>query len=119
MSEPVNIRSLAPGTRIVLISDTPQPKTNAALCVSAHLNNVNLCNASLTAAFPAVAERRAVAAMAETAGATVVDPTPWFCADGNCPVIVGNILVYKDTSHVTTPYVSLVTPLLEARIVSG
>jgi peptidoglycan/LPS O-acetylase OafA/YrhL len=108
----------APGTHLVLISDTPLPKNDAALCVSAHVANVGACNATETAAFPMAAERQAVASMAQAAGATVIDPSPWFCVDGKCPVIVGNILVYKDNSHVTTPYVSLVTPLLEAQLVA-
>ncbi len=38
------------------------------------------------------------------AGADVVDPTPWLCFEGDCPVVVGGTLTYRDTDHLTTEY---------------
>jgi hypothetical protein len=45
-----------------------------------------------------------VADAVRAAGASVVDPTPWFCTPAVCPVVVGNTLVYRDDSHMTTNY---------------
>ncbi|MEV8516726.1 SGNH hydrolase domain-containing protein [Dactylosporangium sp. NPDC051484] len=44
------------------------------------------------------------------------DPTEWFCTDTLCPAIIGNALVYRDGSHVTTSYIKLLTPLLTAAL---
>jgi hypothetical protein len=35
------------------------------------------------------------------------------CTDDECPVIIGNVLVYKDDSHISATYSHLVAPLLE------
>ncbi len=46
------------------------------------------------------------------AGVEVVDPTPWVCHDGDCPVVVGSTLSYRDSEHLTTEYAAaLAAPL--------
>ena len=40
----------------------------------------------------------------EAKGVTVIDTVKWLCVDGECPPIVGNMLVLRDTNHITTPY---------------
>jgi hypothetical protein len=37
---------------------------------------------------------------------------PWLCTAQTCPVIVGNLLVYRDESHLSTAYSSLLARLL-------
>jgi hypothetical protein len=44
---------------------------------------------------------------------------PWFCSLKTCPVVVGNILVYKDESHISTVYARLLAPLLAERLKRG
>jgi hypothetical protein len=34
----------------------------------------------------------------------VVDPTPWLCYQGECPIVIGGTLSYRDTDHITTEY---------------
>ncbi|WP_205471444.1 acyltransferase family protein [Nocardioides sp. SYSU D00038] len=41
---------------------------------------------------------------ARLAGTRVVDPTPWLCWQGECPVVIGGTLSYRDTDHITTEY---------------
>jgi peptidoglycan/LPS O-acetylase OafA/YrhL len=41
---------------------------------------------------------------ASMSGARVVDPTPWLCYDGECPVVIGGLLTYRDTDHITVQY---------------
>jgi hypothetical protein len=33
-----------------------------------------------------------------------------------CPVVIGNLLVYRDTNHLTTEYATMLAPLLEAQL---
>jgi hypothetical protein len=46
----------------------------------------------------------------------VVDPIRWFCADGTCPAIIGNTLVYRDYSHVSNAFMALLGPALNASL---
>jgi hypothetical protein len=37
-------------------------------------------------------------------GLAVMDMTPSVCREGRCPVVVGNVLVYRDQHHLTATY---------------
>ena len=41
---------------------------------------------------------------ARGSGIEVVDPTPWLCYQGECPIVIGGTLSYRDTDHITTEY---------------
>ena len=51
----------------------------------------------------------------EIPGAHVIDMTDAYCTDGVCPTIIGNINVYLDANHVTTPYSQSVAPFFSVR----
>jgi hypothetical protein len=102
-------------TRVVYLNDTPWPKGNVPDCLAEHPRSVQKCAQSTKLAVGS--GRRSMMARAVTkAGATVVDPMPWFCSLQTCPVVVGNILVYKDESHISTVYARLLAPLLSERL---
>jgi hypothetical protein len=47
-------------------------------------------------------------------GTAVVDLTEYFCDTKNCPAVVGNVIVYRDTaSHVTASFAKTLAPFLE------
>jgi peptidoglycan/LPS O-acetylase OafA/YrhL len=104
----------AQGAPVVVIQDTPWPIKDVPKCILAHLAAVKACD------FPAVQPLRDAARMASTVaaakevGATVIDPTSWFCSKARCPVIIGNTPVYHDQTHVTNTYISELEPLLAA-----
>ncbi|WP_327001487.1 acyltransferase [Dactylosporangium sp. NBC_01737] len=106
------------GARPVVMQDTPDPRgTSVPDCVAAHPEAVQQCALKVaTAVFATRVTANAEAAKA--AGYTVIDPTEWFCTATVCPVIIGNALVYRDGSHVTTSYVKLLTPLLQAELLN-
>ncbi|HEV2361706.1 MAG TPA: acyltransferase family protein, partial [Acidimicrobiales bacterium] len=102
----------ASGAVVVLIEDTPRMGQDAPDCVSAHLADVSMCasrsSASVDLPGLAVQELR----VAALAGVHVVDPISWFCTPARCPVVVGNILVYRDDQHMTAQYSRFIAPLL-------
>ncbi len=104
------------GTRVVFLDDTPWPKTDVPDCVAAHPRSVQSSCAQTTKFAQKPDRRGSMANAAEKAGATVVDPLPWFCALKICPVVIGNILVYKDESHISTVYSKLLAPLLAEKL---
>jgi len=88
---------------VALIEDTPRPRGDAPVCLSAHLDDVLACarpSASALVPAQAAADRR----IAEAAGVTFIDPSPWVCPTEPCPVVIGNYLVFRDSHHLTTPF---------------
>ena len=111
-------RAAGLGARPVIMQDTPDPHgTSVPDCVAAHPDAVQQCALKVSTAIYAT-RRTANAEAAQAAGYRVIDPTDWFCTGTVCPVIVGNALVYRDGSHVTNSYVKLLTPLLQAELLS-
>jgi MYXO-CTERM domain-containing protein len=104
------------GAAVVWIGDTPQPKGNAPDCVASKLKDVRSCMNTAVAAELDPARRTQTMTLAAAAGATVVDPTPWTCPGTTCPVVVGNLLVYRDDSHLSSAYVDWLGPLLQAKL---
>ena len=51
-------------------------------------------------------------------GVTFVDTTDWFCTDDVCPVVLGDLLVMRDETHITAPMAEFLRPLLEAAIIN-
>jgi peptidoglycan/LPS O-acetylase OafA/YrhL len=101
----------ATGTRVVVLGGTPWPRQDVAQCLSEHLGDARACTFRRSAGVDAgdvAAERAAV----QAAGGTYLDVVPWLCAAEVCPVVVGNVLVYRDDNHITTHWASTLAPLV-------
>ncbi len=40
----------------------------------------------------------------------------WFCAHGKCPMVIGDMIVYRDTNHISETYVRHVAPAVSHRL---
>jgi len=99
--------------RIVYLEDTPYPGKNIASCVAAHLDNVRPCNFALKNAYTYPARHQAITeAMRQLGGVTLINPAAWICPKGACPAIVGNLLTYRDQSHLSVEFSSWLAPLI-------
>jgi hypothetical protein len=56
-----------------------------------------------------VAQHDAVTA----AGFPTVEPIRWLCTATSCPVIVGNLLVYRDRQHISASYGRWLAPVIQ------
>lgn len=45
-----------------------------------------------------------------------IDTSDWFCEETNCPVIIGNVFVYRDMHHISNAYADSAMPLLREYI---
>ncbi|WP_436536036.1 acyltransferase family protein [Actinoplanes sp. HUAS TT8] len=104
------------GAKVVFISDTAWPQGNVPECVSNHVTSVTDCGRDRDAALGDARRRKLIAEAARQNDAVVVDPVKWMCTEDRCPVIIGNVLVYKDDSHISATYSKLVAPALEQRM---
>jgi peptidoglycan/LPS O-acetylase OafA/YrhL len=107
---------LPSAARLVFISDTAWPKENVPECVSNHLTAVTECQRSRDEALSDGRRRNLVADATHRRGGLVVDPVPWMCGTKMCPVIVGNVLVYRDDSHISATFSLTVAPLLAQQV---
>jgi hypothetical protein len=96
-------RLTAAADHVVLVGDTPRSKVDPPACLSKHLADALAC---ATPSASSLDPKRTAAdlAVAQGAGVTFVDPTPWVCPSEPCPVVIGSYLVFRDSHHLTTPF---------------
>ncbi|CAN5360958.1 SGNH hydrolase domain-containing protein [soil metagenome] len=102
--------------KVTYLQDIPIPGKNSPDCVAANLDDVRACGYGADGAYSYPKRHDALTPAAEKAGATVVDTQSWFCTDQTCPAVVGNLMVYRDDSHMTAPYSSWLAPLARSII---
>lgn len=103
-------RLRATGASVVVIGDTPAWSAPPNRCLSANLSDVSACSApagDLVHADRAAADRDATV----SAGGFFVDPVPWLCGR-TCSPVLWNVLVYRDSNHLTDEMASTLTPRL-------
>ena len=54
----------------------------------------------------AFSEIASVAALAQTHAIGYIDTKGWFCFQNECPMVIGNTVVYWDFGHITKTYAS-------------
>lgn len=103
------------GISPVLVEDTPYPNRDVPTCLSANRSSVTGCNITVSAGFrPDMVEMREDFARE---GLPLLRTRQWFCTATQCPVIVGNLLVYRDDNHMTVSWSRFVAPLLDSAVV--
>lgn len=97
---------------VVVIGDTPDPAGDPPVCLSAHLDDALACAtpAETAITLTRLATERDVAT---ARGAGFIDPSDWLCPTDPCPAVIGRLLVYRDSHHMTTPFAKALAPYLE------
>jgi len=101
------------GARVLVLGPVPDLQLAVPICLSKHLDDATACSASRPAAVnaPGIA---AESAATEAGGGRYDDLTELFCTTDRCPSIVGNTMVYVDSSHLTFEYSRLLAPVIGA-----
>ncbi|MCC3280945.1 acyltransferase [Arthrobacter sp. zg-Y324] len=96
------------GLSVAVLSDVPYPPFNVPECVSGSADPAD-CS------FPASGEAPPLTLAAqELDGVTLVDFRGYFCPDGQCQAVLGNVLVYRD-NHITDSFAkTLALPLRDS-----
>ncbi len=104
----------ASGALVVVLGDNPTAPQDPVACVAEHLKDVQPCTYTRTVGYRAQPERQAVLGAAlKSGGFDLVPTTDWICGAERCPSVVGNLLVYRDTNHITRTFSKYLTPVLE------
>jgi peptidoglycan/LPS O-acetylase OafA/YrhL len=105
------------GTPVVAIRDTPAPKIDVPECVSQNESNLLACAVPREQA----SDNRGLALVEATqreSRAALVDLNEYICPGASCAPVIGNVLVYRDLSHITATYAKSLGPILNERLTS-
>lgn len=105
-----------PGAPALLLEDNPYAPADPLACLSEHLDDTRACNYLRTEGYRDTGPNlhEVVATTVRRAGFRVIDTGDWTCGVDACPVIVGNMPVYRDRGHVTDTYAAWLTPVVES-----
>lgn len=96
--------------------DTPRPPQDsyARDCVEENVQDPDKCAFPEKGAYE-VGDATKQAAELEPR-VEVLDFSDYFCMDGTCPAVVGNVLVYRDKHHISDTYMRTLAPIFGERI---
>jgi peptidoglycan/LPS O-acetylase OafA/YrhL len=100
---------LQPYTKAILIADTPYPDLDVPVCLSANMADVASCVQDRRVMMNGGVGRSAEIDAARSRSIPVVETFDLICPTMQCPVIVGNTLVYRDESHITAQFAKWVS----------
>jgi hypothetical protein len=66
-----------------------------------------------------VAKDDALVLAVKQTGASLADLRDYFCFHGDCPLVIGGVLVYRDSNHMTAVYARSLSPILEQRLLGA
>ncbi|GGF40005.1 acyltransferase family protein [Subtercola lobariae] len=110
---------LASGKRIIAMRDLPnadQQKEDVPTCVAAHLTEYDPCSLPRETATLDLAQDPLAIAAAQTPGVSFVDLTDDFCDDTTCHVLIGGLIVYFGSNHMTLTFSRTLASIVGAKI---
>lgn len=102
------------GARVYVVKAVPEAREKAQACVARNYDDPERCAVDRD---EAMVNRDLVdKAAAHAPYAHVIDLTDFFCGPEKCEQVVGNVLVYRDTSHITDSFALSLQPYLAQAI---
>lgn len=104
------------GKRIHVIRDVPSTGgRNIPTCIAQSRDGASDCEVPRADALPEDLEFSTARSLANPK-VTVIDLTPQFCDAKNCFGRIGNVIVYRDMSHLSIEYATLLAPYVERQL---
>jgi hypothetical protein len=112
------VRLKSSGAKVIMMSDTPALGKDPLVCLSAHPQSTLACAtpASQAISTPWIAVETKIAA---TNSVPLIQPQLWICPTDPCPVVIGKILTYFDTGHMTATFSQALAGRLKSAIKSA
>ena len=100
------------GAHVVMMSDTPALAKDPLICLSAHPKSTLACATPVADAISndwiAIETQ-----IASNNSVPLIKPQMWVCPTSPCPVVIGNLLTYFDTGHMTATFSQALAGRLE------
>ena len=100
---------------VVYLADTPIRKTDVPSCIAAHPRSVNQCVVTRRSAINPT-RLKADRAATKSQGVDHIFPDDWLCDPKRCAVIIGNVLLYRDQTHLTVAAAKYLTPYIDTML---
>lgn len=102
------------GTKLVVLLDNPHPPREPPVydCVAKQPKAYAECAFDREAAIRSSAAGTQRAAAAKLPGVAIVDLTDYICPTKTCAPVIGDVLVYRQGSHLTNTYARSLAPAL-------
>ncbi|RYP87782.1 acyltransferase [Nocardioides guangzhouensis] len=122
------------GSKVLVLADTPQTFQQVYACVSEHPDELTRCTydrAKGIAGSGAPVQKRAAGALGavdltdgkaprrDAGPLYYLDLVDWICPSSACPPVIGNVLIYRQGSHLTKTYVETLAPRLEKALLEA
>ncbi|WP_234401756.1 acyltransferase family protein [Thermobifida halotolerans] len=104
------------GITVVALRDTPTTRSRVVECVDLHSPDVDPCTRERDTALRGEDPQVIAAEEGRVGDVHIVDMNDRFCLDNNCPAVIGNVIVYRDSHHITATYSRLLSEDLGERI---
>jgi hypothetical protein len=115
----VTLATFAPlAGEVLILGDTPTPNDDVIPCLGAHPTDASRCVRARADAVK-VTRLTVESQLAEQYGVLFEPTSEWLCTESKCPVIIGDVLVYRDHNHITTTASAYLTPFVEATLRSA
>nr|WP_274615928.1 acyltransferase family protein [Nesterenkonia sp. YGD6] len=100
------------GIPLTVILDTPRTEIDVPECVVEHEDDLSECAVQRDQALSSSGYRQLKKA-AEMSGLTTIDMTDSICPAQHCAPVIGSVLVYRDSNHITATYAESLSSHLE------
>jgi hypothetical protein len=101
--------------QMLIIGDTPLPAHEVPNCLAAFPRSVRRCIAQRSTAID-TSRLELEKELAAEHTAQFVSVSDWLCGSTECPVIDGNIVMYRDNNHMTATMSRFLAPLLATAV---
>lgn len=102
------------GVPVLALRDTPRVSQDVLDCLAANIGSPTKCDRPIEQAME-TADPQEVA-VEQVEDSEIVDLTDRFCVEDTCSVVIGNVLVYRDSHHITETYARLLSDDLATRM---
>ena len=112
------IKQIPSSSRVAIIQDPPLPSLDVPKCLSSYPTDYRKCAYSRAVGFGSAMGVRETTASKAT-GAPVINLTSDICpGTGACPVVIDNMIVWRDPHHLTATFSRSLGPALDAQVVA-
>ena len=106
------------GKSVVALRDIPSAGMDVPACVAANMGRYDPCTTPEDAALLSAVDDPMMQAASAT-GAPVVDLTATFCTEGQCHSVIGGLVVYFGTHHMTATFSRTIAPIVGDAIIDA
>ena len=108
------LRAAAP--HVAVLTDPPRPAARHPRLRVGRACRTSAAARSRAAKAVARGGSRSTPPSGACAASRTIDPTSHFCLADLCPAVIGDVLVYRNSGHITASFIATLAPWLERQL---